>query len=234
MEVVILAGGKGTRLWPLTEAMPKPLVPIKGVPIIQILVDFFKASNFSKFIVCVGYKGDSIRQYFSSLNRGLNILFVDSGEDADILRRILDCRDLVSERFIVCYGDAIADVNIPKLVKFHESNGALVTLTTFRTQSPFGLIISDDSGAVREFREKPLLPYWMNIGFMVFEKKVLDLACGEGWLEFLSKLIPRHEIYSYRHTGFHFTFNNEMERQYVEQNFDKFYDAMVRGVYHEG
>lgn len=234
MEVVILAGGKGTRLWPLTEAIPKALVPIKGIPIVQILVDFFKANSYKRFVFCIGYKGDSIKQYFNRINKDLEIVYVDSGENADILDRLLDCEGFVSDRFIVCYGDAVANVNLRKLLDFHESNKALVTLTTFRMRSPFGVILSEASGLVSDFREKPLLPNWMNIGFMVFEKKALDLAKGETWLEFLNKLISMRKLYSFKHTGFHYTFNTESERQEVEQKFDEFYQIMLRGVFHEG
>lgn len=234
MEVVILAGGEGTRLWPLTEAIPKPLVPIKGIPIVQILVDFFKANDCKKFVFCIGYKGDSIRQYFNRVNKDLDIIYVDSGENADILERLLDCRRYVSDRFIACYGDAVADVNLRKLLDFHESRRALVTLTTFRMRSPFGVILSEASGIVTEFKEKPLLPYQMNIGFMVFEKKALDLATHETWLEFLNELIAMEKLYSFNHTGLHYTFNTEIERQEVERKFDEFYQIMVRGVFHEG
>lgn len=231
MEVVILAGGKGTRLWPLTEAIPKPLIPIRGIPIVQILVDFFKANNYKRFVFCIGYKGDSIKQYFNRINKDLEIVYVDSGENADILDRLLDCKNLVFDRFIVCYGDAVANVNLRKLLDFHESNKALVTLTTFRMRSPFGVILSKASGLVSDFREKPLLPNWMNVGFMVFEKKALDLAKGETWLEFLNKLISMRKLYSFKHTGFHYTFNTESERQEVEQKFDEFYQIMIGGVF---
>lgn len=234
MEVVILAGGKGTRLWPLTEAIPKPLVLIKGIPIIQILVDFFKANNYKRFVFCIGYKGDSIKQYFGYTNKDLEMIYVDSGQNADVLKRILDCKNLVSERFIVCYGDAVANVNLRKLLDFHESNKALVTLTTFRMRSPFGLISTEPSGMVSEFKEKPVLPHWMNIGFMVFEKRALDLAEKETWLEFLNKLISMKKLYSFKHTGLHYTFNTESERQEIESKFDEFYQIMLKGVFHEG
>lgn len=232
--MVILAGGKGTRLWPLTAAIPKPLIPINGIPIVQILVDFFKANNYRRFVFCIGYKGDSIRNYFNSTNKDLGITYVDSGEDADMLRRIVDCKNLVSDRFIVCYGDAVANVNLPNLLNFHVSTGALVTLTTFRTRSPFGLISSEDSGMVHRFREKPLLPYWMNIGYMIFERRALDLVKDETWLEFLDKLVSMRKLYSFKHTGLHYTFNTESERQELEEKFNDFYDIMVRGVLHEG
>jgi len=239
VEVVILAGGTGTRMWPLTMAIPKPLIPIKGVPIIRMVVDFFRANNYRKFVFCIGYKGDSIRQYFGSFNHDLDIAYVDSGLKADILKRIVDCEDLVSDRFFVCYGDAIANVNLSKLLDFHISRKAWVTLTTFRMRSPYGLILSDKSGRVDAFNEKPILPHWMNIGFMVFEKKVLELAKNmllerKMWLDFLNHLISMKKLYSFKHTGFHYTFNTELERQEMENDFDHFYKMIVRGVFYEG
>lgn len=239
MEVVILAGGIGTRLWPLTMAMPKSLVPVKGIPIIRIIVDFFKANGYRKFVLCIGYKGSSIKQYFKSFNHDLDVTYVNSGLRADILKRIVDCESIVSNRFFVCYGDAVADLNIRKLLSFHESNKAWVTLTTFQMRSPFGLVESDNLGLVNEFQEKPLLPHWMNIGFMVFDKKALklakeDLVEKKTWLDFLNDLVSMKTLYMFRHTGLHYTFNNEEERKKMEDDFDVVYGRIVRGAHLEG
>lgn len=239
MEVVLLAGGTGTRIWPLTMAMPKSLIPVKGIPIIRLVVDYFKANSYRKFIICIGYKGGSVKQYFNSYDHGLDITYVDSGIKADILRRIADCEDLVSERFFVCYGDAVANVNLRKLLDLHTLQEALVTLTTFQMRSPFGLIMSDDTGVVNAFNEKPVLPHWMNIGFMVFEKKVLKLARNKllkekKWLDFLNKLISMKKLCSFKHTGLHYTFNTELERQEMEKDFNSFHKTIVRGAFHEG
>jgi glucose-1-phosphate cytidylyltransferase len=239
MEVVILAGGTGARASPLSMAMPKPLIPIKGIPIIRMVVDFFKANNYRKFIICIGYKGDSIKRYFDSFNHGLDIAYVNSGLKADILKRIVDCEHLVSDRFFVCYGDAIANLNLPNLLDFHISHKAWITLTTFQMRSPFGLVVFNDSGRVEAFNEKPILSHWMNIGFMVFEKKVLKQARNillekKTWLDFLNHLISMKKLYSFKHTGLHYTFNTELERQEMENDFDRFYKIIERGVLHEG
>lgn len=235
MDVVILAGGKGTRMWPLTYAIPKSLVPINGIPIIQLIVDFFKANNYRKFIFCIGYKGDYIKSSFNSYDHGLDITYVDSGEDANILKRIEDCKNITSKRFFICYGDTIANVNLNKLLDLHYMNKALVTLTVFQTQSPFGLVFSESSGLVQEFKEKPMLPYWMNIGYMVFEKKALDLVKkGQTFVQFLNKLISMNKLYSFKHNGLHYTFNTESERQRVEKQFNIFYDIITRGIFYEG
>jgi glucose-1-phosphate cytidylyltransferase len=239
VEVLILAGGIGTRIWPLTMSMPKPLIPVKGIPIIRILVDFFKANDYRKFVLCIGYKGDSIKQYFESYNHDLDITFVDSGAKADILKRIVDCERVLSDRFFVCYGDAVANVNLDKLLSFHESKKALVTLTTFQMRSPFGLVESDEYGLVSEFREKPLLPHWMNIGFMVFDKKALklakkDLSEKKTWLGFLNEIVLMKKLYTYQHTGLHYTFNTEEERQKMEDDFDVVYKKIVGGALREG
>lgn len=239
MEVVILAGGMGTRIWPLTMSMPKSLIPVRGVPIIRILVDFFKANKYRKFVVCIGYKGDSIKQYFESYNHDLDITFIDSGAKADILKRIVDCENSLSDRFFVCYGDAVANVDLHRLLSFHESKRAWVTITTFQMRSPFGLVESDASGIVSEFREKPLLPHWMNIGFMVFDKEALkrartNLAEKKAWLDFLTDLVSMKKLYTFQHTGLHYTFNTEEERQKMEDDFDVVYERIVGGTCREG
>jgi glucose-1-phosphate cytidylyltransferase len=239
VKVVILAGGMGTRIWPLTMSMPKSLIPVKGVPIIRILVDFFKANHYREFVICIGYKGDSIKQYFESHDHDLDVTFVDSGAEADILKRIVDCEDALSDRFFVCYGDAVANVNLNKLLSFHESKKALVTITTFQMRSPFGLVESDESGLVSEFLEKPMLPHWMNIGFMVFDKKALKLAKKElsrkkTWLNFLKEVVSMKKLYTFKHTGLHYTFNTEEERQKMEDDFDVVYKKIVGGTVREG
>jgi glucose-1-phosphate cytidylyltransferase len=203
------------------------------------VVDFLQANNYKNFIICIGYKGDSIKQYFDNSNHNLDITYVNSGVNADILKRIVDCKDLVSDRFIVCYGDTVANVNLPKLLDVHISHKALMTLTTFQMRSPFGMISSDDSGRVSAFNEKPMLPHWMNIGFMVLEKEVLELGKnmlleGKTWLDFLNKLISMKKLYSFKHTGLHYTFNTEIERQEMENNFDHFYKTITGGILHEG
>lgn len=238
MEVVILAGGMGTRIWPLTMSMPKSLIPVKGVPIIRILVDFFKANHYRRFVVCVGYKGDSIKQYFESYNHELDITFIDSGAKADILKRIVDCENVLSDRFFVCYGDAVANVDLHRLLDFHESKRAWVTITTFQMHSPFGLVESDESGIVSEFREKPQLPHWMNIGFMVFDKTALklaekDLSQKKRWLNFLNHVVSMKKLYTFQHTGLHYTFNTEEERQKMEDDFDVVYKKIVGGALRE-
>jgi glucose-1-phosphate cytidylyltransferase len=235
VEVVILAGGMGTRIWPLTMSMPKSLIPVRGIPIVRILVDFFKTNGYRKFVLCIGYKGDSIKQYFESYSHGLDITFVDSGAKADILKRIVDCEHVLSDRFFVCYGDAVADVDLDKLLNFHASRKALVTITTFQMRSPFGLVESDESGRVSEFREKPLLPHWMNIGFIVFERKALklakkDLSKKTKWLNFLNEVVSMKRLYTFKHTGLHYTFNTEEERQKMEDDFDVVYKKIVGGA----
>jgi len=222
VDVVVLCGGKGLRLRPLTEKIPKPLVYIKDKPLLQHILDFYSAWGFTRFILCIGYKGEMIREYFASQRKTWDITYVDSG-DVDIIRRIYDTRDIVSDQFIVSYGDTIADVNLKKLIAFHNAKRGLVTITTCRMRSPFGIVFSDLEGLVYSFREKPLMDYWTNIGYMIFEKVALrHVRRNETLISFLERLISKGAVYSFRHEGVDLTVNTVQDIEEAVKDIDKF------------
>lgn len=217
MKVLILCGGKGLRLRPITENIPKPLVTLRGKPLLDHIIEFFAKSGFPDVVLAIGYKGEMIRSYYS----GRKIEYVDSG-DAGILQRIKDANGLLSDRFFVAYGDAIADVDLRKLIDAHTRNNALVTITTYRMQSPFGIVESDSTGKIVDFREKPFLDHWINIGFMVFEKRALEYA-GTDLVEFFEKIISLGRLYEYRHHGKHITVNTEKDKENAEKEIGYFH-----------
>jgi glucose-1-phosphate cytidylyltransferase len=215
---VLLCGGKGERLRPLTESCPKPLVPLGGRPILQHLVEYLVASGIQRFVFCVGYKAQMIHHFlathFPDQDR---FRAVDSG-DATMTDRILDARPHVPGRALVCYGDTLANVAIDALLRVHVSRGAGATLTTYPLQSPYGIVDTEDSGRICHFREKPVLPYWVNIGFLLLEPDVLrDLRRGSDMPEFLEELANAGRLFAFRHEGSHLTVNTEKERVQAEQ-----------------
>ncbi|MDI6639971.1 MAG: sugar phosphate nucleotidyltransferase [Methanocellales archaeon] len=229
MQVVVLCGGRGLRLRPITDEIPKPLVYVKGKPLIHHILDYYHHLGYKNYILCIGYKGELIKEYFDNHKKDWKIQYIDSG-DANIIQRIYDTKDVVSDRFIVSYGDTIANVDIEDLLAFHDSNDGLVTITTYRMQSPFGLVFSDDDGLINSFKEKPYLDYWINIGYMVFEREALDIISErDDLISFFNKLISKNMLYSYRHTGTHLTINTEKEKEQAEDNIDEFY-TYLEGV----
>jgi len=229
---LILCGGKGERLRPLTETIPKPLVPLRGRPILQHLMDYLYQSGVHQFVLCVGYKGFLIEQFVEENRRtGWDTRCVDSGE-APMTVRLADARRYVSGRALVCYGDTLANVNLARLIQEHESLGALATLTVHPLFSPFGIVDMNASGWVTGFMEKPRLPYWINIGFLLLEPAALEmLSREEDMPAYLTKLAKTGRMHAFRHEGKHLTVNTESERRMAEKEIVSFYTLPEQGEY---
>ncbi len=222
MKVILLCGGKGTRMWPLNEIVPKPIVPLNGKPILEYLMNFFSKNGYSEFVVCTGYKSKMIEEEVKKFSKkNWKVDFVDSGEEASMLKRIKDAASFCKENFIVCYGDTIADIDLKKLIQFHKNHKALVTNVLYQMESPFGLMETND-GLITSYKEKPLLPFWFNIGFFVFEKTALNIAKNDDWIEFLNNLVKEKKLFGLKHAGQHITFNTEKERFDAEQKIGQF------------
>jgi len=175
MQVVILCGGKGTRLSEYTEEIPKPLVQIGNKPILHHLMDLYTRSGHQDFILCLGYKGGKIKEYFKD-DKNWNIEFVDTGENANKAERLVKVKDYIKEdTFLLSYGDDLSDVDINKVIELHKEKKKIVTLTAVRLQSPFGVLeVDNNNKVVTEFREKPRLKQLMNGGFYVMSKEIFN------------------------------------------------------------
>jgi glucose-1-phosphate cytidylyltransferase len=229
MKVAILAGGMGTRLREETEYRPKPMVEIGGRPILWHIMKIYSHYGLTDFVICLGYKGAVIRDFFYNyrirncdftVTLGAGTVEMYDGHDEDgwrvtlaetgdktmtggRLKRI--SRYLGGRTFMTTYGDGVADVDIARLSKFHETHGKLATVTAVRPSSRYGeLSIAD--GMVQLFREKPQVQEgWINGGFFVFEPQVLDLIEGDNeTLEtgLLMKLSEMRQLAVYQHDGF--------------------------------
>jgi glucose-1-phosphate cytidylyltransferase len=229
MKVVILAGGLGTRLREETEYRPKPMVEIGGRPILWHIMKIYAAHGYKDFVVCLGYKGDVIRDYFlnyEARNRdftvtlgaqrvenhneheeaGWRVTLAETGLNTQTGGRLLRvARYVGGDTFMATYGDGVADVDIGRLVRFHWQRGRLATVTAVHPSSRYGEL-SISNGMVQLFREKPQVHQgWINGGFFVFEPQVLDLIEGDAdGLEagLLVKLAERQQLAVYEHEGF--------------------------------
>jgi glucose-1-phosphate cytidylyltransferase len=233
VKAVLLAGGLGTRMREETEFRPKPMVEVGGKPVLWHIMKIFSSCGVNDFVVCTGYKGEIIKEYFLeyearnndftiTLGRSNDIVFHDQHLESDWRVTVSDTgpntqtggrvariarylRD--DERFIVTYGDGLADVDIDKLLAFHRNHGKAATITTVRPLSRFGLVDLDESAVVQRFREKPQVDDWVSAGFFVFEHRVLDLLVGRGddlvlEQEPLAELAAQGELAAYQHDGF--------------------------------
>lgn len=216
MKVVILAGGLGTRLSEETESRPKPMVEIAGRPILWHIMQSYAAQGFTDFLVALGYKGDQIRAYASTLP-AWNTHAVDTGLDTPTGGRLHALRSDLPERFMLTYGDGVADVDLQEVLDHHRQHGKVATLTAVRPPARFGTL-SLEGGLVRRFSEKsPLDAGWINGGFMVFEPTVfqyLDATCGLEHV--LERLAEAGQLAAYQHEGFWQCMDTLREKRLLE------------------
>jgi NDP-sugar pyrophosphorylase family protein len=224
---VILCGGKGERLKPFTDHLPKALVPLHGKPLLHHLMNYLSQAGISRFVLCVGYKAECIEQFVSQrANPCWHVQCVNSG-DASMADRILDARPHIEGPALICYGDILANVDLPDLRRAHQASGALATLTVYPLHSPFGIVEFDDQNRITKLTEKPVLPYWINIGFMLCEPKALDfLQPQSDMMNFSEALAQAGALFAYRHHGRHLTINTEKERMQAEAQMTDFATVM--------
>lgn len=229
VKTLILCGGRGSRLRPLTDTVPKTLVPLNGKPLLQHLIESYIDKGFSEFVLCVGYRGDMVRAFFREQPFTAQIEFSDAGESASMLQRIYAARELIEDRVVVAYGDTLIDLNLDDLLEAHESSGAKATITTADVRSPFGLVMSDEEGWACSFEEKPLQSYY--IGHMVLEREVLEhldqelltLPDGDGLVRLFDKLIQQKCLRTHSYNGPQITFNTQQELKQAEDDFVAFF-----------
>lgn len=205
MQVVILCGGKGTRMGRDLQGLPKALISIADKPIIWHIMKYYSYFGFNDFILCLGYKGSDIIKYFKD-KKEFKIRFVDTGSQTNTGGRIKKVQKLIQEDiFLATYGDGLSNVNIKSLLKFHQAHEKIATLTAVRPRSTFGIMgIDSKSGIITHFKEKPLLDHWINGGFFIFRRDVFAYIKGSDVLErdTFTRLVKDSEITAYKHKGF--------------------------------
>ena len=203
IKTVILCGGKGTRMG--NDELPKALFSIGGRPVLWHIMKIYAHYGFKDFILCLGYKGHKIKEYFAKV-KDWHIRFVETGLDTNTGGRIMKIESHIKEEtFFATYGDGLADININALLKFHKAHKKTATLTAVKPFSPFGIVgIATRSDTVTHFEEKPVLDHWINGGFFVFEKKIFDYIKEGDILEknTFNRVIKTKNLAAYKHGGF--------------------------------
>lgn len=243
MKVVILAGGMGTRISEESRFRPKPMVEIGGKPILWHIMKWYSSFGFQEFIICCGYKGHVIKDYFLKYYTHQNNISLHlDGREAEILPvqkepwtvtlvntglrtktagRLLKVKPYIGEEpFMLTYGDGVSDVNIFELLNYHKNNHKIVTITTTQPAGRFGAVQMTPDGLVQSFKEKARKDQsWVNAGFMVMEPDVFSyLGDGSQMLEELpfERLAENGQMDSYRHPGFWSPMDNIHDREYLE------------------
>ena len=245
MKTVILCGGQGTRLREETEFRPKPLVEIGGKPVLWHIMKLYAHYGFNEFTLCLGYRGNMIKEYFlnyeamnndfticlgaksptiftsSHQEQNFKVTLADTGQETMTGGRIRRVQKYVgANTFMVTYGDGVSDIDLKALLSFHRSHGKIATVTTVRPYSRFGILQTDPDGKVLEFREKPLMDGWASAGFLVFEPEIFDYLDSDSCTlerEPLERLAAANQLMAYHHEGFFYAMDTYREYLYLNE-----------------
>ena len=247
VEAVILAGGFGSRLGEETINKPKPMVEIGGIPILIHIMRHLSLYGVNRFVIALGYKGEVIKEYFSNLNRNLSdikikfpeskmiylsedipkweVTLIDTGlatMTGGRLKRVIP--HLEGNNFIFTYGDGLSDINIEKLINFHEESNFLATVSAVHPMARFGAL-KMEGNIVKEFQEKPLdNANWINGGFFILNKKVSEYLLGENDIwesQPLEQIAKDGHLQAFKHEGFWHSMDTPRDKVSLEEIYAK-------------
>jgi glucose-1-phosphate cytidylyltransferase len=206
-SVVILCGGRGTRLQEHTRSIPKPLVEIGGRPIVWHVIEIYLAQGFRRFTLCTGYRGELLERFAAEQPwpEGVVVECLDTGLETPTGGRVRQAAlHLGPVPFCATYADGVADIDLHALLTAHAAHGGLATMTVVRPELQFGVAELAEDGRVRGFHEKPRSEHWANGGFLCFEPGVLDYLEEDSVLERepLERLAADGQLHAFRHAGF--------------------------------
>lgn len=245
MKVVILAGGYGTRISEESHLKPKPMIEIGDKPILWHIMKHYSKYGFNEFVICLGYKGYVIKEYFANyyLHQGdvtfdfssgnhlthinnssepWKITLVDTGLNTMTGGRLKRVKEyLGNEPFMLTYGDGVSDVNLNELIEFHKSKKSMVTLTTIQPAGRFGVVDTDIDLRVQSFRQKSQEDSgWINGGYMVIEPEFIDLIEGDQTVlekEPFDAVVEKGKLFTYRHQAFWQCMDTMRDKNYLDE-----------------
>lgn len=246
MKVVILAGGLGTRISEESQLRPKPMIEIGDMPILWHIMKIYSYYGYNDFIICCGYKGYVIKEYFANyflhtsditfdfsnnnkitvhnnVTEPWKVTLVDTGNESMTGKRIKLIKSYIekNEEFMLTYGDGVSDINILKLMEYHIQHKKLATVTSVQPIGRFGALNIDEKNTVKNFEEKPKGDNsWINGGFFVLNYKVFDYIPDGNVIfekEPLEKLAEDNQLIAYKHNGFWQLMDTMRDKNYLEQ-----------------
>ena len=206
MKVVILCGGYGTRLSEETTIKPKPMIKIGKKPILEHIMGIYEYYDYSQFILALGYKSEYIKKFYKNKNKK-NINLVYTGKDTKTGGRLLRLKNYLKDEktFMLTYGDGVSNINIKKVLQFHNNHGRIATITAVRPPVRFGEL-KINKNKVKSFKEKPQVGQgWINGGFFIFNNEILDFIKNDQTMlerEPLEKLTKTGQLMAFEHKGF--------------------------------
>lgn len=241
MKAVILAGGLGTRISEETYLKPKPMIEIGGMPIIWHIMKYYSSYNINDFVICLGYKGYMIKEFFANYflhtsdvtidikNNKMDIhkihaepwhvTLIDTGEETMTGGRIKRIEKYIDDTFCLTYGDGLSDIDISKSIEFHKKQKTFATLTAVQPAGRWG-ILNVDEFKVTKFNEKPNGDSnWINGGFLVLEPKVIDVIKDDSTIlerEPLQNLAQKNQLSAFKHYGFWQPMDTLRDKNYLE------------------
>jgi len=249
MKTIILCGGRGMRLNEETEFRPKPLIPVGGRPILWHIMKTYAHYGFREFVLCLGYRGDMIREYFLNyeamsndftirLGQRHSIAYDDAHGEQDFRVTLADTgletmtggrikkveKYIDGDTFMVTYGDGVADIDIRALVQYHHQHGRLATLTAVHPFSRFGMLTVDNNSSVLNFVEKPQVDEWVSAGFFVFNRRVFDYLTGDDCFlerEPLERLAHDGQLMAYKHSGFFYAMDTYRDYKFLNDMWER-------------
>ena len=241
MQLVILAGGKGSRISEETISRPKPLIEIGNMPIIWHIMKYYSCFGVNEFVICCGYKGYLLKEFFANYllhssdvtintaNRKISVLkkpkenwkikLIDTGEDSNTAGRILKIQKHVNNEFLLTYGDGLSNVNISNLINFHKKNKKIVSLTGVQPLGRFGALKISKNNLVENFVEKPIGDGgWINGGFFVFNKKIFKYIKNSNSVletDVLPLMAKKKQIGVFKHEKFWYAMDTLRDKNYL-------------------
>ena len=227
MKVVILAGGKGSRISYYTEKIPKPMIKIGNIPMLTHIMRIFKYYGFDEFLIATGYRGEIIKRYYQNSKEFSKIKIVDTGKYSNTGGRLLKLKKILKNEisFFMTYGDGVTNLNLIKLLNFHNKHKKIATVTAVRPPVKFGEVEINKNNFVKSFIEKPQLKTgWINGGFFILNHKIFNYIKDFKIVferEPLINLTKEKQLVAYKHAGYWKCMDNLNEKKQLETIYKK-------------
>lgn len=221
MQLIILAGGLGTRISEETDFIPKPMIKIGNKPILWHIMKYYSIYGFSKFIICGGYKVEVIKKYFKKLkkkNKFWNIKIINTGKNSNTGERLRKVQKYIDDTFCLTYGDGLSNVNLNKLINFHKKNKSIATLTSVKPPPHFGKIVFKGNKVVKFIEKDQKKEDWINGGFFVCNKEIFNYFNKKNMIfesDILSVLAKKRKLAAYKHFKFWHCMDNLRDKRYL-------------------